>query len=86
MNKIKIFFNNIIKFFAEITIVQLVFLLILFLFGLGIYSNIQKDSHKTPLEKFYQQHPDAYKKDMQQQKQIQDINNAIQTEKDRQKL
>lgn len=60
---------------------------VLFLMGYGIISSISFDSpSKNSLEKYYESHPDAYRKDMKEQGQIQDIKKDLQNKIDEQNL
>jgi 5-bromo-4-chloroindolyl phosphate hydrolysis protein len=60
---------------------------ILFLMGYGMISSISFDSpSKSSLEKYYESHPDQYRKDMNEQGKIQDIKKDLQNKIDEQNL
>jgi len=51
-----------------------------------LYTNINKSSNQSNLQKYYNTHPDQYKKDMNDQKYIQDLKKEVQNKLDEQKL
>lgn len=65
------------------SIISIVVISIIFLIGAGIYANVQENSNRSSLQKFYNQHPEAYKADMQKEQQIQEFRRNVQTEIDR---
>ena len=57
---------------------KIIFAVVLILFSYFVYLGLPKHKDETSLMKYYDQHPNAYFKDMKEQQQLQDIKNNIQ--------
>jgi len=64
----------------------LIILFVIYCVVSQLYTNIHRSSDQSNLQKYYNSHPDSYKKDMKEQQQIQDLKNNIQGKFDEQKL
>jgi hypothetical protein len=77
--------NNVGKIFS-ISIIICIILFVLYVFGSGISVYMENETNKSPLEKYYESHPDAYRKDMKEQEQIYDLKKDLQNKIDEQKI
>jgi sugar phosphate permease len=60
-----------------------------FIIGIWTYNDHQntiKEQNMSPLEKYYQTHPEQYQKDMKEQGQLNDLKKSIQDDLDKRNL
>jgi len=64
----------------------LVILFVIYFMVSQLYTNIQKNSNQSKLQKYYNSNPNNYMQDMEDQEKIQDLKKNIQSKFEEQKL